>query len=291
MDKNKLFCSIHTHTLFCDGKDDVETLCRTAYERNLYAIGFSAHAPIEKQIGCTSDWNLKDDKVNEYITEVLAARKRWQGKIKVFLGYEADYIKDRRSPADSDITSLNLDYIIGSVHYLFPENGAKFFTVDGPIEQFDAGLRDGFNGDAAALMHKYYDAQAEMIEKGGFDILGHADLLKKNCQGKNYWKKEEEIERYKEISKKAAKAGIVIEVNTGGINRKKTNDVYPELIFLKIIQDNNIPVIITADAHRADQINGSYEIAVNTLKLADFKEHLIFDGRENGKVVWKKEKL
>ena len=291
MNANNQFCSIHTHTIFCDGKDDIETMCRTAYERNLCAIGFSAHAPIEKQIKSESTWNLKDDKVHKYTAEVLAARERWQGKIDVYLGFEADYIKNRRSPLDSDITALNLDYIIGSVHYLFPENGAKFFTVDGSKDEFEAGLRDGFNGDAAALMHRYYDAQAEMIEKGGFDILGHADLLKKNCQGKNYWKEEEEIARQREIAQKAAQAGIIIEVNTGGINRKKTNDVYPSLTFLRIIKEFNIPVIITADAHRADQINGSYEIAVNTLKLADFKEHLIFAGKKSGKAFWKKENL
>jgi len=287
MDNNR-FCSLHTHTFFCDGKDDVETMCRCAYEKQLISIGFSAHAPIEKQIGAQSEWNLKDERVGEYVSEVLAARERWQGKIKVFLGYEVDYIKGRRSPLDEDITKLNLDYIIGSVHYLFPENGARFFTVDGSKEEFEKGLNEGFNGDAKALMHSYYDAQMEMIKEGGFDILGHPDLLKKNCYGKDYWTEDEELSRQREIAEAVSKTGIIIEVNTGGINRKKTQDVYPSLSFLRIIGEYKIPVIITADAHRASDINGNYNIALNTIKSADFNEHFILSDKIYNKLIWEK---
>jgi len=286
-----LFSSMHTHTTFCDGKDDIETMCRAAYEANLYAIGFSAHAPIEKQIGIKSEWNLKNERVNEYVTEVLAAKERWQGKIKVFLGYEADYIKGRRSPLDSDITALNLDYIIGSVHYLYPDKCEKPFTVDGPAEEFETGLNEGFGGDAQKLMHRYYDAVLEMIEAGGFDILGHVDILKKNCNNRNYWTEETEKNRQMEIAKAAAKTGLVIEINTGGINRNKINDTYPSLSFLRIIKEYDIPVIITADAHRAIHINGNYDFALKTLILADIKNHLLFDGKKDGKAVWIKEKI
>jgi len=289
--KTRPLSSIHTHTIFCDGRDDVETMCRTAYEKNLFAIGFSAHSPIEKQIGSESGWNLKEENVSKYTAEVLAAKQRWQGKIPVFLGYEVDYIKGRRSALDSDITALNLDYTIGSVHYLFPENGANFFTVDGSMEEFERGLSEGYAGDALALMHKYYDAQAEMIKKGGFDILGHPDLLKKNCKDKNYWAKEAELERQREIARLAADAGIVIEVNTGGINRKKTCDVNPSLPFLQLICEYKVPVIITSDAHCANHIDGNYDIALNTIKLADINEHVLFNGRVNGKPIWQKEKL
>ena len=285
------FSSMHTHTIFCDGRDDVETMCRTAFEKKLFAIGFSAHAPVEKQIGKETTWNLKESRVNDYVTEVLAAKKRWQGKINVFLGYEADYIKGLRSPLDSDITSLNLDYIIGSVHFLFPKNGAEFFTVDGSKEEFEKGLSEGYNGDAQALMNHYYDSVLDMITEGGFDIIAHLDLLKKNCQGKNYWPEEAEICRQKEVAQAAAKAGLVIEVNTGGLNRKKIHDTYPSLTFLRIICENNIPVIITADAHRAYDIDGNYDNAVNVLKLAGFNEHVLFTGKNNEKTVWQKEKL
>jgi histidinol-phosphatase (PHP family) len=266
---------MHTHTLLDDGNDDAETMCRAAYEKKLYAIGFSAHAPITKKTGIESDWNLKDDLVDEYVDKVLSAKNRWKGKLEVFLGFEIDYIKGLRSAIDSDIKSINPDYLIGSVHYVIPENGAQPFTVDGSIEEFEKGVKEGFNGDVQALMHYYYNAVTEMIALGGFEILGHADLIKKNCQDKNLWSKESEACRQREMARAAAEAGLTVEVNTGGINRRKIRDVYPSLSFLRLFNENNVPAIITADAHRAADIDGNYETAIQTLSNAGYKKHVI----------------
>jgi len=300
------FSSMHTHTTFCDGRDDVETMCRAAYEKKLYAIGFSAHAPISKKIEKKSNWHLKEEQVERYIKEILDAKERWKGKLEVFLGFEADYIKGRCSPLDNDITSLNLDYIIGSVHYLYPPNGSEPFTVDGSAQEFEKGVKEGYNGDAYALMHSYYDAVAEMITAGGFDILGHLDILKKNSQGKNYWTAESELSRQKEIANLLASnllagrmlansqqsaTGIVVEVNTGGLNRKKVNEVYPSPAFLRIIRELNLSVIITADAHCAKDINGNYDTALDTLICANFNEHVLFKGKHDNVSIWQKEKI
>jgi histidinol-phosphatase (PHP family) len=286
-----MFSSMHTHTLFCDGKDDIETMCRAAYEKKLCAIGFSAHAPIAKKTGMKSEWHLSDERLDEYIEQVLEAKRRWQGKISVFLGLEIDYIKGLRSAVDSDIKALNLDYLIGSVHYVIPANGAEPFTVDGPIEEFTKGLNEGFGGDAQALMHCYYDAMAEMTAIGGFEILGHADLIKKNCNNKKLWPEESEACRQKEIAAAAAETGVTVEVNTGGINRGKISDVYPSLSFLRFFREYDVPVIITSDAHQAEDINGNYDKALQTLIYADFKEHVIFLGKNNGKTLWEKVKI
>jgi histidinol-phosphatase (PHP family) len=291
MSEQPLFSSMHTHTIFCDGKDDIETMCRAAYEKNLFAVGFSSHAPIDKQLGWETDWNMKSSRVDEYVSQVLSAKERWHGKLNVFLGLEVDYIKGKRSPLDSDITKLNLDYIIGSVHYLFPENGAQAFTIDGSQEEFDKGLHEGFDGDAQKLMQYYYDAVSQMIQAGGFDIIGHADLIKKNTLGKNLWQRETEEVRQKEIAHMAANAGLVFEVNTGGINRNKIQETYPSLSFLNFIKNFNVPVIITADAHCAKDINGNYDIALKTLESAEIKEHLLFKERTNTEAVWQKENI
>jgi len=291
MNTQPLFTSMHIHTIFCDGKDDIETMCRTAYEKSLFAIGFSSHAPVDKQLGFFTDWIMKSSLAEEYASQVLVAKERWRGKLNVFLGLEVDYIRGKRSPLDGDIIKLNLDYIIGSVHYLYPENGAQPFTVDGPQEEFDKGLNEGFNGDAQKLMHAYYDAVGEMIQKGGFDIIGHADLIKKNTFGKNLWPQEDEAKRQNEIARMAAEAGLVFEVNTGGINRNKIPETYPSLAFLKIIKKFKVPVIITSDAHCAKDIIGNYDIALNTLVQAEINEHMLFTGKNNKKAVWQIEKI
>jgi histidinol-phosphatase (PHP family) len=291
METQPRFSSLHTHTVFCDGKDDIEPMCRAAYEKNLCAIGFSSHAPIFEQTGIRTDWNLHEDRIEEYAREVRAARERWQGKLLVFLGFEVDYIKGLRFATDADINAVKPDYLIGSVHYAYPPNGAPPFTVDGPHEEFFNGINEGFGGDPEALMHYYYDATAEMIAIGGFDILGHPDIMKKHCVGKNLWPPENELIRQREISRAAAKAGITVEVNTGGINRGKIDDVYPSPSFLRFLHEDNVPVIITADAHRAEHVNGNYNIALQKVKNAGFVEHVLFFTEKDGKKTLEKEKI
>jgi len=266
-------------------------MCIAAYEKKLFSIGFSAHAPIEKKTGLKSHWHINDDTIDEYVKQVLAAKKRWQGKLEVFLGFEVDYIKGLRSAVDNDIKAIKPDYLIGSLHYVVPANGTQPFTIDGSMEEFEKGLNEGFNGDADALMNCYYDAMAEMISTGGFDILGHADLIKKNCQFIKMWPQANETNRQAEIANAVSKTGITAEVNTGGINRGKTSDVYPSLSFLHLLNECNVPVIITSDAHRASDINGNYDTALQTLICAGFKNHVIFYGRDNNKPIWYNEKI
>jgi histidinol-phosphatase (PHP family) len=154
---------LHTHTVYCDGADDVETMCAAALKKGLVSIGFSSHAPIAKKTGIKTDWHLPDEKLDDYVETVLAAKKRWRGKLEVFLGLEVDYIKGLCGPSDRDYQSLPLDYIIGSVHYVSPAESGERFTVDAPEEEFLTGFKNLFDGDGKALYNAYYDAYRNMI--------------------------------------------------------------------------------------------------------------------------------
>jgi len=283
------FSSLHTHTVFCDGKDDVETMCRTAYAKGLVAIGFSAHAPIGRT-GLTSNWHIPDQRLGEYTAEVRAARQRWEGKIAVYLGLELDYIKGLRSALDSDITGLNLDYLIGSVHYLLPPHGAPF-TVDGPPAELEGGLA-GFSGDGEAMMHAYWDAVLEMVALGGFDIVGHLDLVKKgNAAERLFNMRTGYMRRVEEVVRAVSSGGFVVEVNTGGMNRGSVTETYPSLPIVRLLRQHNVPVMITADAHNANDLDGHYPAACRTLLDAGYTSHVIFAGRSGGRPLWREEAL
>jgi len=283
---NKSFSSLHTHTIFCDGKDDMQTMCMAAYEKCLVSVGFSSHAPVGKT-GLKTTWHMKDEKLADYINEIKAARFRWKGNLPVYLGLEVDYIKGLRSPSDKDIKDLNLDYVIGSVHYLTPPNG-KLFTVDGPLEELENGIRDGYNGDGEAMLNAYWDNVMEMIASGGFDILGHLDLVRKNHKQARCFELENEnyMRRAEEIVRAVSAAGLVVEANTGGINRGYIKDTYPSLAVLRLLRQYNVPVIISADAHRAADLDGHYKEARQILLDAGYSSHVLFEGRKNGKPVW-----
>jgi histidinol-phosphatase (PHP family) len=226
------YSCLHTHTELCDGSGAVDDYCAAAYQKKFISLGFSAHAPLAKKIGFATDWHLKDEGIEKYCSLVRCAQKEWRGRLAVYLGLEADYIKNYAYPADSDIQNLNLDYIIGSVHCVLPEgakidwagkytDSEKLLCVDGGADDFEALVTHGWNGDAFALFDSYWDAVIEMCVTGGFDILGHCDLIKKNNGGGKYFSPDDSrcIRRAKELGGVLEGGGIVVEVNTGGLNR------------------------------------------------------------------------
>jgi histidinol-phosphatase (PHP family) len=277
LDAATVFSSLHTHTVFCDGADDVETMCRTAFEKGLCAIGFSGHGPVFRKTGMRTSWHIPDEDLSRYMDEVRAAGRRWEGKLAVYLGLELDYIKGLRSARDPDIRALNLDYIIGSVHYIVPPADAEPFAVDGPPEELQQGIRAGFGGDAEAMAGAYWDAVLEMIAIGGFDILGHADLVKKhNGDGRLFsmnsaaWQS-----RTAETARAVAAAALTVEVNTGGVNRRYIDGTYPALPFLRLFRLNGVPALISADAHKAADLDGHYGAARHTMLEAGYTEHVL----------------
>jgi histidinol-phosphatase (PHP family) len=287
------YSSLHTHTVFCDGSDNVETLCSAAYTKGLCGIGISSHAPIFKKTGIKTDWHMDEDRLHEHMDEVRAARRRWEGKLDVFLGLELDYIKGLCCAQDADIRSLDLDFIIGSVHYLVPDNGAPLFTVDGPADEFEQGIIRGFNASGEAAMHAYWDAVAEMTALGGFDILGHVDIIRKNNAATRWFSTESRDWhcRLSEIADTISRNTCVVEINTGGLNRGRSADTFPCASFLQKLREKNVPVVITADAHRASDLDGHYDIARRALLDAGYCRHVLFSGKTAGKPVWRTEGL
>jgi histidinol-phosphatase (PHP family) len=82
----------------------------------------------------------------------------------------------------------------------------------------------------------------------------------------------------------------VVEVNTGGINRGAIDETYPSPAFLRIFRENAVPALITADAHRAEDLDGHYRKARETLLASGYTETVLFEGKE-GDARWVREPL
>jgi histidinol-phosphatase (PHP family) len=195
-------------------------------------------------------------------------------------------------PTDKDYREMNLDFILAAAHYVLPPKG-KPFTVDDYADIVDLGIKEGFGGDPAGMVEAYLNSVEAMIRAGSFDLLGHPDLVKKNNSGSRLFSEDEDYYRKKiaALAKLMAGTGIPAEVNTGGINRGRIKDCYPSLFFLKLFRKHGVPIVINSDAHRAEDLDGHYEEARQTSLSAGYTESLIFGGRQNGRAVWKAEKL
>ena len=83
-------------------------------------------------------------------------------------------------PSHSFIQKLPLDYVIGSVHFV-PTRDGRFVDCDGRYETFRRRLQDYFHDDIRYVVETFFASTIEMIEAGGFDIIGHFDKIGLNA--------------------------------------------------------------------------------------------------------------
>jgi len=288
---------LHTHTDFCDGRAGIQSMCEAAFAGGFVSLGFSSHAPITGKTGIQSSWHMADEKLDEYIDAVLAARGRWSGKLAVYLGMEVDYIEGFCGPADADIQALPLDFIIGAVHYAVSPKNGEIFNIDEFPDDF-GNVLDMFDNDGMAVCNVYYDSYDSMIRAGGCDILAHLDIIKKNndryrfFSPKDTWYTKRLAATADLIA--AARAGTetngkhipVVEVNTGGMARGYCSEPFPSLDILTLLKERDIPLVLNADAHSVDQLGSNYEKAMEKMVQAGYSAMVLFEGRKEGKAVW-----
>jgi len=60
-------------------------------------------------------YRLTFDQMNIYEKNVLDAKEKYKDQIEILLGYEVDYLKNYM---DKRVLNANVDYLIGSVHFI-----------------------------------------------------------------------------------------------------------------------------------------------------------------------------
>ncbi len=252
--------NLHTHTVYCDGQNTPLEMVEKALELGFRSIGFSGHAYTAFD-GCCC---MTPTGTLAYRREIRELQKQYADRIDIFLGLENDGLVPY--PADG------YDYIIGSLHYLYV-NG-KYHTLDNSHEQMRACIDEGFGGDALKMARAYYDLLVSYVTTDQVDIVGHFDVIQKRNGDNRYFDKESPA--YRRIALDAieaiAKAGKIIEVNTGAIARGFIKDPYPAPFLLKRLLELKAPVILSSDAHAADRLDGQFDTVSAMLYDMGFRQ-------------------
>lgn len=261
--------NLHTHTVYCDGKNTVEEMIQAAIKNDFYSIGISSHGPVN----FITDWNIQKHKVEEYIAEVLFLKEKYKDKIDVLLGMELDYIPGVGFDEFTLELIKRLDYYIGSVHFLGMFSDKSMWTVDYKLEELIKGVNESYNGDIKYAVETYYSLISEMAEKFQPPIIGHLDLIKKFNNNNILFDVGEEwyISIVEKCLNSIKKTKSVIEINTGGISRGYSEEQYPSTFILKMIMEKDVPLTINSDAHTAEGINCKFFEMYELLKLISFK--------------------
>jgi histidinol-phosphatase (PHP family) len=181
--------------------------------------------------------------------------------LEVYKGLEVDFIPGVISAGNF---SKELDYTIGSIHFVdrFPDG--RHWEIDGLHTLFLDGLEKIFHNDIRRAVTRYFELTREMIETSCPSIIGHMDKIKIQNPGQKFFS-EDEAWYQKEVKKTIdliAEKKVILEVNTRGIYQKKSTTTYPSAWILDLMYAKKIPVTLSSDAHHpADIINQFPETA------------------------------
>ena len=255
----------HMHSRFSDGRAAPEAYISPAIEAGLNEIGFSEHLTLFKE---SLDWSMNISDVARYIKYIKGLQESTKNII-IKTGLEVDFFAGKEKEIQSYIGKLELDYVIGSVHYL-GEN-----TVDMGPEFYE-----GKNLDR--LFELYFKQVSAAAASGLFDIIAHCDLIR--IYGFRPSFDQESL--YRNLAENLRIHDVAFEVNTNGRNRPIA-DFYPDRQFLKIFREENVPVCVNSDAHMPSRVGQYFDEAYDLLRSAGFTEMAVFEKRERYMVPFK----
>jgi histidinol-phosphatase (PHP family) len=245
--------------------ENVERYLAAARERGIEELGVSEH--VYRFTAALDLWrhplwleNAVDD-IDAYCEFVAASPLR--------LGIECDYIPGAEERTAALLAARELDYVVGSVHFV----GEGDAAVD----------HDGFDvwegaADADEVWRRYFESFGACARSGLFDILAHPDLVKVWGRGRPL--PEADLRVFYEPAVEAMLAGgAAVEISTAGL-RKPVGELYPAPDFARLCAEAGVPFALSSDAHLPEQVGFGYDRALELLEQLGVDEICVFEGRQ-----------
>lgn len=252
------FSNLHTHTKWSDGSGTVGETVEAAIAKGFTSIGISDHsiAPLGLYLG------IDGNSIAAYLSDIRAVAQKYGGQIEVYAGIENEFC--------NPLPAKGFDYVIGSVHYM--RCGGGYYCNDNTYEELQRLTLEVFGGDYYRLARKYFELTAEMAVTQKPDIIGHFDIITKFNRVGRYLdtRSEAYIKPVKSALDVIARTDCIIEVNTGAIARGYADEPYPEWHILSEIREMGIPVTLSSDAHRPENLDFAFTTIATALKEIGF---------------------
>ena len=267
-----MWSNFHTHSTYCDGKSTLEEHIIRAQQLGIKSLGFSSHAPIP--FDCK--WCMEKEELENYLQSIQSLKEKTS--LPLYRGLEVDFIPKIIGPTDF---SKQLDYTIGSVHFVDTFKEGEHWEIDGLHAVFLNGLEKIFQNDFKAAFIRYFELTREMLRNSPPTIVGHLDKMKiQNPENKFFAETEDWYQHeVKKTILTIKDSGAIVEVNTRGLYQRKSTTTYPSPWILELIHEQNIPITISSDAHHADDLINQFESTAQLLNKIGFKKiHILYDG-------------
>lgn len=255
--------NLHSHTQFCDGRESMERMVEGAVACGMKHYGFTPHSPIPIPSSC----NMSSLAVDDYVAEFRRLRSLYADRINLYLSMEMDYLGDRWGASNPYFDKIPLDYRLSSVHFVQSPDGDKEIDVDGSPVHFRSKMEQYFDCDIRWVVDRFYERTLNMIDAGGFDMLGHFDKIGFNASTyKPGIESEPWYRRHIDdvIDAVRSRSELVVEVNTKaylpgvGVSEKEAMAYVPRIFpspeVIKRLVSAGIPLAINSDAHYSSRI-------------------------------------
>jgi histidinol-phosphatase (PHP family) len=267
--------NFHTHTHYCDGSSAPEAYILQSLDAGMQSIGFSGHAPVPFK---NSFAISNHEELGKYCNEIKTLSDKYREQINVYLGLEADFIPGITSAFSDFSEQYLLDYLIGAVHLVL-DNNRELWFIDGPDRKYWLkGLKEGFGGDIRKAVKAYYRQLNEMVETQKFDIIAHLDKVKMHNRHEFFredeaWYRNLLLETLETIRQQ----GCIVEINTRGLYKNRSDDYFPGSMVINEMHRMNIPITISTDAHRPQEMALLVNDAAELLKKSGYREAYCLD--------------
>lgn len=249
--------NLHTHSVYCDGKDTIEEMAGEAVRKGFTILGFSGHGPC-----AVDDCAMSESGLEKYIRDVRAVREKYRDQIHIFLGIEEDMMQ--RIPSKDPY-----DYVIGSKHFI--EVNGQVRSID-YSENVSREIVEMYNGDFLRFAQDYYEDVSRMAEFDEVDIIGHLDLLTKFNEDESFISFHDPayLSFAEECIDILTGAGKILEVNTGAIARGYRRMPYPEKQLLSYIHEKGGKILLSSDCHDRMMLDCFYRESLELIRECGF---------------------
>ncbi len=224
--------------------EDIEPFVANGVKQGLGEMGFTEHDRFIDQI----DFSLYSKLQEAY------------PQIKIRIGLEVEYRANREAEFKKYISAYPFDYVIGSVHEV----------EDWPFDN-DAYITEYQNWDVDQLYQRYFSLLADMAQTRLCQVVGHLDLIKVFGYRPN-----KSIQHFLPAVLKAIKdAKMAVEINTNGWH-KPIQEVYPATEVLETCFAYDLPITLSSDAHRPEQVGRDIPKAVELAKKIGYRKIATF---------------
>ena len=247
---------VHLHTLLSpDSSVPVDVYPALAIALGMPRIAITDHLDFDpREPGTTL---TSHERRVEVIEEL---RRRFGDKIEILLGVEITYERAYERDIRDHLKRHRYDLTIGSVHP----------GIDSPFKRSRTAV---FAGSDANVTAPYFDEVLGAVESGLFDILGHADYVRKYVYPHIPTDRFEAApELYEPFLQALVKTGTALEINSSGW-RQRTGVCYPlPQAVARYREIGGRFVVSGSDAHEPDWFALNFDRARDLLLEHGFEE-------------------